>query len=320
MSFQIKIQRNNSDNNALTKSLTDILVMDGTLREDTSIIDPVIVFEGNISDVKNANYMTIPSFGRSYFINDITSVSENLFQVSAHVDVLSSFASEIRANKGIIARQENKWNLYINDGVFKVYQNPEIVTQPFPNGFDAFEYILVVAGRGGDKAYNTPDAPAPTPGSSPSFVAYTNIRGVRDESTGYCTQYVVNRTQQALGVRCVLHYSDANVWMESSTVANAGWIKISNPSVSQILSGDVLVYDDTGNAYGHCLFVEESNLAQGYIIVSQSNVRHPGGSYYDEWESVIRNRHYRFSCVDIVESSIENYLGNHLIGIIRYTG
>ena len=64
MSFIIKIQRNNSENIALDKNLTDILVLSGTLKEGTSIIDPVIIFEGNLSAVKNANYMTIDSFNR----------------------------------------------------------------------------------------------------------------------------------------------------------------------------------------------------------------------------------------------------------------
>ena len=146
MSFIIKIQRNNSENIALDKNLTDILVLSGTLKEGTSIIDPVIIFEGNLSAVKNANYMTIDSFNRKYFINNIRTINNNLFEVQAHVDVLSSFANEIRENSGIISRNENKWNLYIDDGVFRIYQNPYVITQPFPTGFTTKELVLAVAG------------------------------------------------------------------------------------------------------------------------------------------------------------------------------
>ena len=91
--------------------------------------------------------MTILTFGRSYFVNNITSVRNGVFEISAHVDVLSSFKTQIRGNAAIIRRQENKWNLYLNDGVFKVYQNPMVLTKEFPNGFSAPEFVLAVAGN-----------------------------------------------------------------------------------------------------------------------------------------------------------------------------
>lgn len=145
--FSITMQRNNSEKIKLDKSITDIATISGVLRDKTSIIDPVIVIEGDISAYVNCNYMTIPSFGRSYFINNITSVNNNLFEISAHVDVLSTYKESIRSNYAIIARQEKKWNLYLNDGVFKTYQNPFIVTKAFPSGFTEQHFIFSVAGN-----------------------------------------------------------------------------------------------------------------------------------------------------------------------------
>ena len=63
-----------------------------------------------------------------------------------HVDALTSFANDIKANTAIIKRNENKWNLYLNDGTFKIYQNPDVLTKEFPSGFNAQEFILAVAG------------------------------------------------------------------------------------------------------------------------------------------------------------------------------
>lgn len=146
MSFTIVIQQNTSPKNQLTKSLTTITTLTGTLREDTSIIDPVIRVQSSESSLINANYCTISSFGRSYFITNITSLRNGVLELSLHCDVLSSFASQIKSNNAIIYRQENQWNLYLNDGVFKTYQNPQITTKPFPNGFDTTEFVLAVAG------------------------------------------------------------------------------------------------------------------------------------------------------------------------------
>lgn len=146
MAFSITLQTNNSENNRVTKDLTDISTITGTLRDECSIIDPVILIEGDLSLYTGCNYCTIPTFGRSYFINNIRSIRNNLFEISCHVDVLSSFATQIKANKAIVIRQQENWNLYLNDGVFKVYQNPQVLTKAFPRGFNTQSFVLAVAG------------------------------------------------------------------------------------------------------------------------------------------------------------------------------
>lgn len=150
MSFNIIIQRNTSESNKLDKSLTDIATLSGTLKQETSIIDPVISVEGDLSNYVNANYCTIPAFGRSYFINNIRSIRNGIFEISCHVDVLTSFKTQIRGNSAIIHKSERNWNLYLNDGSVKTLQKPEkITTQQFSNG-DAFinhwSYVLILAG------------------------------------------------------------------------------------------------------------------------------------------------------------------------------
>ena len=146
MSFNIVLQRNNSEMNRVSKSVDNLFTVSGVLKEDTSIIDPVIKIECDLSAVTGCNYLSIPAFGRSYFVNNIRSIRNGLVEFSCHVDTLSSFASEIRGNTAIIKRQENAWNLYLNDGSFKVYQNPNVLTKAFPSGFTTQEFVLAVAG------------------------------------------------------------------------------------------------------------------------------------------------------------------------------
>lgn len=146
MSFDIVLMRNNSEKNRLTKDTEVIMTVSGVLREKTSIIDPVIKIECSVSSVIGCNYLSIPIFGRKYFVNDIRSIRNNLFEFSCHVDVLSTYADSIRENTGIIKRQEKEWNLYLNDGTFKVYQNPNVLTRAFPSGFTTQEFVLAVAG------------------------------------------------------------------------------------------------------------------------------------------------------------------------------
>lgn len=148
MSFSIILQNNSSPANKIGKELANVKTLSGTLKHETSVIDPTIIIESNSLDeiVSNINYMTISSFGRSYFINKITSIRNNVWEISAHVDVLESFKDEILNNTGIISRQQNKWNLYLDDGVFKCYQNPTVTVKEFPSGFSGQELVLAVAG------------------------------------------------------------------------------------------------------------------------------------------------------------------------------
>lgn len=146
MAFDIVLQTNNSEINRLTKVVTNIATVSGVLKEETSIIDPVIKIECDLSSFTGCNYMTIPSFGRSYFVNNIRSIRNGLVEFSCHVDVLSTFAEQIRGNTAITKRQENNWNLYLNDGSFKIYQNPNVLTKAFPSGFTTQEFVLAVAG------------------------------------------------------------------------------------------------------------------------------------------------------------------------------
>lgn len=146
----IVVQTNSSEREKLDKTLTVIATLSGTLREETSLIDPVIRVSGiSLTALSAANYMTVPDFGRSYFITGIRSVRNGVTELSGHVDVLSSFKTQIRANSAIIRRSENNWNLYLNDGSLMVEQRPHIITQEFSSGgalAAGSSFILALAG------------------------------------------------------------------------------------------------------------------------------------------------------------------------------
>lgn len=148
MSFVLKLQTNNSDAICVDKDLTEVVEVTGTLKEKTNISNPIFVIALTPAVIPNFNYISCPDFGRSYFVKNVSSIRGGLWEVQCEVDVLTSFASEIRKNKAIIKRQEKSWNLYYNDGTFRSYQNPHIVTREFPSGFMAVNpsFVLAVAG------------------------------------------------------------------------------------------------------------------------------------------------------------------------------
>lgn len=146
MSFNVLLQKNMSENNRLDKEIQNLFNFSGTLKNESSIIDPTILIEISADSLKECNYMTISTFGRSYFVTNIKSIRSNLTEITAHCDVISSFKSELKECEGIVLRQEKTFNTYLDDGSFKLYQNPKIVTKNFPNGFNTMQLILTVAG------------------------------------------------------------------------------------------------------------------------------------------------------------------------------
>lgn len=144
--MSVKIQYNASEKNRMDKDITTKMTLWGTLKSECSIIDPVILIECDLFDIVDCNYITIELFNRSYFINNIRSIQRNLIEISCHVDVISSFKDDIRTNKAILSKSENDWNLYLNDGSLKTYQDAEVITKTFPQGFTSQSFVLAVAG------------------------------------------------------------------------------------------------------------------------------------------------------------------------------
>ena len=135
MSFTCNLYKTKSDTRALTKVMeSGSKSFSGTLINDSNIINPSILIKIGADEIATFNYMEISTFGRKYFITDITALTETTCIVSGHVDVLSTYASEIRALKGVIARQENKWNLYLDDNLFKVDSRTIMQTLNFSKG------------------------------------------------------------------------------------------------------------------------------------------------------------------------------------------
>lgn len=141
----IKLYRNLSEEIAVTKNITDELEFTGTLRAESSVIDPVVLIEAaNLSDY---NYAWIDEFHRFYFIRNIVSVRTNLWRLTMHVDVLSTYAGYIKENNGIMARNANIFNLYYQDNQFKILNYETIQTKAFSTSLSpSSEFVLIVAG------------------------------------------------------------------------------------------------------------------------------------------------------------------------------
>ena len=141
----IVLYNNGSPKNQIRKNLTSVATLTGTFRDSVDIHNPVFRIER--TNPIGFNYVYISDFGRCYYVTEVNAIRKDIMEVHCKCDPLNSFASQILANKAIIDKQQNNYNLYLNDDSIKTYQNPLISTWKFPNSFGAaYTYVLLVAG------------------------------------------------------------------------------------------------------------------------------------------------------------------------------
>lgn len=129
----VKFFKVSDDPRVLDKNVSTATVTLNTVRikGDCSILSPVLetAYSANLI---TCNYMYIQEWARYYYIDDMT-VSAQRIYIKAHVDVLKTYAADIKGCTAIIRRQErtgagSKTNLYLQDKAFvtKAYNNPTV--------------------------------------------------------------------------------------------------------------------------------------------------------------------------------------------------
>lgn len=147
--MKAKLYFNNSDKRVVDKNLTqvkgDFYV---EILDDSSVTNPVLKLQTS-RGVLNANYLWLEDFHRYYYINDWT-VSHGYIIINCHVDVLMTYAGEIRLQSCIVRRNEayDRCNSYQNDNEKKLNAYPCTRTLEFPKGFDTTinEFVMGVVG------------------------------------------------------------------------------------------------------------------------------------------------------------------------------
>lgn len=113
--FEIIFYKNSSEYNRVDKTgyLQIVTTVVGAFRDECSIIEPIIDIEYN--DIPTFNYAYIPILNRYYFINNITSINKNLWELECEVDVLMTYKDAIFRTSAFIDRNEKEYNRNIID-------------------------------------------------------------------------------------------------------------------------------------------------------------------------------------------------------------
>lgn len=144
--FNIILYTTSSEPNRINKSLNNQTIFEGSLREQSSIINPTITIQAE--NLSAFNYMYIAEFDRYYFITDITSVRNGLWRISAKVDVLMSFSDQIQNVIVSIGDVQQYYDEeYLPSNIWRSTAKTKTDIISFPNGLnDSGDYILLTSG------------------------------------------------------------------------------------------------------------------------------------------------------------------------------
>ena len=142
------LYQNKSSNIRIDKDLTHLHTYDCIIKDSTSIYTPTIRLNASDINVSKGNYGYIPKFKRFYYVTDVVSVRQDVWEISLKCDVLMSFRDDIINHKVIFNHSEKTYNLYLNDGTLQMDSRPKVTWNKFPNSLtEDGTYVLILAGN-----------------------------------------------------------------------------------------------------------------------------------------------------------------------------
>lgn len=144
--MEIVLYVTGSERQAIRKNLQNANTLTGSLRGESSIINPSFLLE--ITNPSQYNYCFIPVFNRYYFITNMTSVRTNIWRIDCNVDVLMSFQAQI-LDLDVIVSDDSlpDTETYMQGEQWQSLVKTKTDVISFPSGLlETGEYILITSG------------------------------------------------------------------------------------------------------------------------------------------------------------------------------
>lgn len=144
--MEIVLYVTGSERQAIRKNLQNANTLTGSLRGESSVINPSFLLE--ITNPSQYNYCFIPEFSRYYFITNMTSVRTNIWRIDCNVDVLMSFQAQI-LDLDVIVSDDSlpDTETYMQGEQWQSLVKTKTDVINFPSGLlETGEYILITSG------------------------------------------------------------------------------------------------------------------------------------------------------------------------------
>lgn len=144
--MNVILYKTTSPKNQLTKNLTDATTISCTLKISKSVTDPVFI-TGYSASLMGYTYAYIADWGRYYFIESIEVSPGQELVLHLHVDVLATYATQIKASTARIVRSASNYDKYIADSMIINKAQTKITQKKLGSGFTgANKYYIMIGG------------------------------------------------------------------------------------------------------------------------------------------------------------------------------
>lgn len=123
--------------NSTARPSGDGLVLDIKLKNNTSDMNPAFLLNRPREVILGYNYCLYNS--RYYFITDVVSVTNQLTEVHASVDVLATFKGEISDYSCLVERSSSNYDLSLFDGLYLPANDSAVKTTTVSGYFDGWQ-------------------------------------------------------------------------------------------------------------------------------------------------------------------------------------
>ena len=150
--MNVILYNNKSDKRQLVKNISEIKTISATAKGDINIISPTLIIHN--TDMTNINYCYITELKRYYFLTNYTYITGQRIELHCNVDVLMSYADDIKRLKVNVLRYEKIQPSYITDSRIPLFSSTKQRVIEFPDNIfnlaepsaDAKNFLLNIVG------------------------------------------------------------------------------------------------------------------------------------------------------------------------------
>lgn len=125
--MKLTLYKNESDNRVVSKVIKDDMVVMGELKDSCSVTNPTFILAKSTRNFFSGyNYLYCEELNRYYYIDDMVFSLGHQVVITCTVDVLMTYADEIRNLTTVVDRQESINNPYIEDAGMTIAQGSVI--------------------------------------------------------------------------------------------------------------------------------------------------------------------------------------------------
>ena len=98
------------------------------------------------NECRKVNYIHNSTLDLYYFVKEIKVLPTNIIEYICHLDVLMTYATQIKALNVTLDRSETIFNGYLPDSEYTALGYRAIVCKAFPDALDDDSYVLMTTG------------------------------------------------------------------------------------------------------------------------------------------------------------------------------